>query len=131
MKEIRLYEAKDGKIFDSLEDCEKYENDLLIESFDRIYFFDGEFHQNLFDKNSYDPLMEITDNSSFIVVKDFGQWVNFIEALNSEGYYNELERIVVKEGIYYYNEDFEVWQSFENQKMFFDEVKERLQKFLC
>lgn len=118
MTEIIMYEANDGTVFHSEEDCIKYERKSMpCEGFIG-YDYSGE----VINPKDYYNLDEWKGDLTYLKVSDINGWNEFESYCHDEGtyFYDGLDD-VRENGLYYFDEDHDYWMNWEAE---YDKLRE-------
>ena len=126
MREITKYIAHDGTEFDNEDDCRYYE---VIEGMKTIkgvkfFFEDGK------EITNYSGLEDLLDRSCFIKITDENDFDNFeemvYEKLGCSYWADGWCSLRGETGVFYYDEDFERWMSWDEQYDKLLEIRRKL-----
>lgn len=126
MREITKYVANDGTEFDNEDECRYYEVTESMKTIKGVKFFFG----NGEEITNYSSLEDLVDLSSFIKITDKNDFNKFEEMV-----FDELHRhywaygwddLKDKTGLFYYDEVFDGWMSWDEQYDKLREIRRKL-----
>lgn len=123
MTEIIMYEANDGTVFHTEEECIKYERkSISCEGFIG-YNSSGE----VINPKDYYNLDKWQDDLAYLKISDINNWNEFERYCNDEGicFCYGLED-VCKNGLYYFDEDHDYWMNWEVEYEKLREVRRKM-----
>lgn len=88
MEEIIFYKSRDGKIFESEDDCWEHEQDIVNKTTDiRIYRRDRTRIHNLFSETNYSESYRVVipNESALLDVKQLYRWLGFYDGIDLIG----------------------------------------------
>ena len=112
MTEIIMYEANDGTVFHSEEECIDYERKNMPCKGFIGYDNSGE----IINPKDYYNLDEWKGDLAYLRVSDINGWNEFESYCHDEGtyFYDGLDD-VCENGLYYYDEDHDYWENWEHE----------------
>ena len=121
MKEITKYIADDGTEFEDEDECLYYERTEKMKTIKGVKFFFG----NGEEITNYSSLEDLLNRSYFIKITDENDFDKFEEIISDEfgGDYwaDGWDSLRGETGLFYYDEDFERWMSWDEQ---YDKLRE-------